>query len=216
MEKITLIIPTLWKSNFLHQMLEIYIKTAEIDEVILIDNSKGYDDHYGKRHPKIRVITPESNIFVNPSWNLGVKETKTEIIGILNDDIKFDPKIFQFVLENKDKMGILGMSNKNYSENKYEPKIEKMLNRCFGWGCMFFLKKKDWVEIPEEIKVWYGDDFIFKCNPTECLKISGLPVKTLMSSTSHRSEFNPIKASDKVEWGKYNNTNMNLGYKKEW
>ena len=35
--------------------------------------------------------------------------------------------------------------------------------RDWGWGCLIMFDKKDWIDIPDDIKIWYGDDYIFKC-----------------------------------------------------
>ena len=46
-------------------------KDCDVDEIIVIDNSLQGIELDSK---KLRVIIPNENIFVNPSWNLGVKE----------------------------------------------------------------------------------------------------------------------------------------------
>ena len=55
-----------------------------VGEIILIDNSlQGFEYN----SDKLRIIVPNENLFVNPSWNLGVEKAKFDYIGILNDDI---------------------------------------------------------------------------------------------------------------------------------
>jgi hypothetical protein len=31
----------------------------------------------------------------------------------------------------------------------------------FGWGCFIFIKKSKYITIPEELKIWYGDRYLF-------------------------------------------------------
>ena len=83
---ISVIIPTLQKSvETLNNLVKELVTDESVKEILIIDNSlKGYKFN----SEKVRVIIPKENLFVNPSWNLGVKEAKYEYICIANDDIK--------------------------------------------------------------------------------------------------------------------------------
>ena len=85
MVKISVIIPTLQKNlSFLINLLSTLERDTSVDEIIVIDNSlRGLN----YKSSKLRLIIPEENLFVNPSWNLGVKEAKNELVALLNDDI---------------------------------------------------------------------------------------------------------------------------------
>ena len=76
-------------------------------EIILIDNSlQGFEYN----SDKLRIIIPNENLFVNPSWNLGVEKAKFDYVGILNDDIfQFGQLcIYLIVMTRKDSYIILG------------------------------------------------------------------------------------------------------------
>ena len=83
--KISIIIPTLQKDiNILNQLVSEMDLDEYVGEIIIIDNSlKGYSYNSSK----IRVITPEQNLYVNQAWNLGIENAKYNVFGILNDDI---------------------------------------------------------------------------------------------------------------------------------
>lgn len=60
---------------------------------------------------KLTVITPEENLFVNPSWNLGVAKAKTEIVALLNDDIILPENYCGDVASSmSSEMGIVGVN----------------------------------------------------------------------------------------------------------
>ena len=59
---------------------------------------------------------------------------------------------------------IFGISTSCYIE---EPTSSDILvtdneGRGTGWGCFFILRKDKWSDIPNELKISFGDDFITK------------------------------------------------------
>ena len=84
-KKLSVVIPTLQKKvELLVNLIKMLDKDDSVSEIILIDNScKGFSSESSK----LRVIVPKENLYVNPSWNLGVKEAKEDIVALLNDDI---------------------------------------------------------------------------------------------------------------------------------
>lgn len=81
----SIVIPTLQKdTKILKMLLDELSQDQTVGEIILIDNSlQGFEYN----SDKLRIIIPNENLFVNPSWNLGVEKAKFDYIGILNDDI---------------------------------------------------------------------------------------------------------------------------------
>ena len=111
-DMLTIIIPTLQKNtNALNNLLSTLDSDNKVGEIIVIDNSlKGIVF----KSEKIKIITPKENLYVNPSWNLGVKNAKYNKIGLLNDDIAI-PVNFCTQISNliENKMGLIGMDEKN-------------------------------------------------------------------------------------------------------
>ncbi len=151
----SIIVPTMWKSDKLLKMLSIYESSTRVGEVIIIDNDPQKKLNLDK-FKKIKYYTLGSNIFVNPSWNLGYTLSKYETV-LANDDIhisdlnsvldKIIDSDFDIVgvdLQTDDK-GIRIDEIKNFPKNSY--------------GCFMYVK--NYTYIPEKFKIWCGDDILF-------------------------------------------------------
>jgi hypothetical protein len=201
MGKYSVIIPTLWKSNRIHKLLFDLIKCEFVDEIILIDNAGKFFEHF-EALDKVKLVQVEENIYVNPAWNLGVKIAKNNCIAILNDDINFDPNIFGLIGEDVlSTFGIIGMGEGNYKEVIDEERgpyldVWKPGINDWGWGCFIMLHKKYWIDIPENIKIWYGDNFIKDVNPAPKGILRNFKVETEMSTTSDEKEWDEVKKKD--------------------
>jgi len=202
----TIIIPTLFKVPRLIQTLYELINNENVDEIILIDNTTN-TNHITL--PKVKHICETNNTFVNPAWNKGVSLSTSDKICILNDDIWFDwiylKDISEFITENK---GLIGMSSDNYYTPKesfgitpIQPNLRSNKgDRPFGYGCCFFLHKKNWIEIPNELKIFAGDDWLFYNNPNQNFIIEGLKCEGKFGGTcddEHLKEsFKSIQIND--------------------
>lgn len=203
MDKYTVIIPTLWKSNRTKKLIEDLLECEYVDEIIIIDNSNTEEcDKLSTIHSKLRLVSKGENIYVNPAWNWGIELAKNECIALCNDDINFDPNIFGAITENTLMYsGIVGMGEGNYKDRIDEergPYIDmwKPGVNDWGWGCLILLKKSHWQPIPDEIKIWYGDNIIKDVNPVAKGCLRNFRVETEMSTTSDEKEWDEIKKKD--------------------
>ena len=171
MTKISVVIPTLLKNVlFLKNLILTLEKDSNVDEIIVIDNSlKGLEVDSNK----LRLITPKENIFVNPSWNLGVKEAKNDIIALLNDDITIpDNFCSRIAAKLQPKMGVVGYYEDfveitpELVEKPAESEIEfkEIFARPEQWGIAIFFYKTSYFEIPEDLKILFGDDWLIHKN----------------------------------------------------
>jgi hypothetical protein len=199
--KYSIIIPTLWKSDRIHKLLGDLIKCQFVDEIILIDNAGKFFEYY-EALDKVKLVQVEENIYVNPAWNLGIKIAKNDLVALINDDINFDTSIFGVIDENiLNTFGIVGMGEGNYKEqidernglilDAWKPDVND-----WGWGCMILLNKKYWIDIPDNIKIWYGDNFIKDVNPAPKACLRNFKIETEMSTTSDEKEWDKIKTED--------------------
>lgn len=179
----SVIIPTLWLPHYFLNTLRVLCDYSLVDEIIIIDNDKTKTptDNILKHH-KIKLLTQESNIYVNPAWNLGVSLCKNEKICILNDDITFDLHIFDYLNEKLNKsigiigLDMLGIMNEN---NDNSPSWEMLVDNCkfenyislyaietriFGFGCIMFFHIGSYYEIPKDLLVFCGDDYLVEMN----------------------------------------------------
>jgi hypothetical protein len=203
MGKYSVIIPTLWKSNRIHKLLFDLIKCEFVDEIILIDNGGKFFEYY-EALDKVKLVQTGENIYVNPAWNLGVKLAKNNSIALVNDDINFNPNIFGVITNDiLLEYGIIGQSEYNYKGNNTdEPILEKWNGkiRDWGWGCLIMFDKQNWIDIPDDIKIWYGDDYIFKCNLSTKSTMKNFNIETEMSTTSDEGVWNSVKEQDKINF----------------
>ena len=96
MKNFSVIIPTMWKSDYLLKMIEVYNNSEFISEVIIIDTEP--ESKMPIDSDKVSVYTKGENIYVNPAWNMGVSLAKTPFVIIANDDILLNPKEFDELL----------------------------------------------------------------------------------------------------------------------
>jgi glycosyltransferase involved in cell wall biosynthesis len=207
MEKYSVIIPTLWKSNRTKKLISDLESCEYVDEIIIIDNTltEPTDTTIGK----IRTYSFGQNIYVNPAWNAGVFFAKNNCIALINDDINFNPIIFKLI--NKQTLidfGFIGMAADNYSDKVDKSKdvyIEELLptDSEWGWGCMLLFYKEYWINIPHDIKIWYGDNCIKEMNPVTKSVLRNFKIETEMSTTSDESQWDEIKKNDEISFARY-------------
>ena len=216
MSKVSAIIPTLWRAkDFTDLLVDVLIEDESVGEIIIIDNAPT-DFFYDNK--KVVTLKQEENLYVNPSWNLGVEESDYDKFIIFNDDIII-PYNFVFQLEyllTEDK-GIVGIDARgviqveSFSRNNItfldrEVTLKSIVNRNWGFGIAFGGHRKSYHKIPENIRVWFGDDYLVQMNK-ELGKINyvvdDLPIFTKMSATSDLEEFNVIKDIDRLMYDRF-------------
>lgn len=212
-KKVSVVIPTLLKNKtFLEKLIAGLEKDRAVEEIIVINNSGS-----GVILPtgKIKIITPGTNIFVNPAWNLGVKEAECDIVALLNDDIII-PENFcsNVVSQMKPEMGIVGFDGNFVTDCKKEESIpgnaEMFLEEkdliSYNFGIAMFFCKSAYTEIPEEIKVFFGDNWIFyKARQSGKINyhISGQQIYHYHGMSSSSFARSPLYKNDKKYFRKY-------------
>lgn len=216
---LSIVIPTLQKNlAALYNLLDNLTKDEAVSEIIIIDNSlKGLNYN----HPKIRIITPNENLYVNPSWNLGVKEAKGEIVGLLNDDIMIAKDFCSDIIKQMNRsMGLVGMNSGDYiittneikNPKKTDLYLEKTKYMDMSFGVMMFFYKDTYPFIPDKLKIVYGDVWLYyqykkqqereRERRKENYRISGQIVYHLGSISSGDKVFNPICRQDAKNYKK--------------
>lgn len=212
---LSIVIPTLQKNKIvLENLVKTLSQDSVVDEIIIIDNSlKGLDFNY----PKLKTIIPSENLFVNKSWNLGVKEAKNEIIGLLNDDIliseNFCSQVFSKINKN---MGIIGFNSEDFMIVKQDITNEKPQNSEISlepiqymdryFGVAMFFNKKSYKNIPEDIKIVYGDCWLIHHNNKQKrvnYRINGQKIFHIGSLSSGSKSLSEICENDAKLYKKY-------------
>lgn len=219
---ISVVIPVINQLDITKQLLYSMINnTIQPKEIILIDNgSKDPYETFINYFPqetncltKINYLKNETNIGVNPSWNLGISKSKEKYISILNNDIYitnyFFKKIVEVFEDNKN-IGIVVPNTVDYipcfeSDDTF-PKVRDLEKRE-GWA---FTIKKELTNkippIPPEINKCFGDDYLFywvKKLGYKCVKVMNNPIFHIGSLTQIE-EFKknniPDKESERKNW----------------
>lgn len=174
----SVIIPTLWKSDKIYKMLDIYEKSKYIDEVIIIDNDPSKNIKIN--HSKVKTYTKGHNIFVNPAWNWGVALASHEHIIIANDDVIIEELDRLLVALQNTKYNLVGVDWEN-TRVRSKLTIEDSDKLKYGYGCFMFVKKSKYIQLPYDLKIWRGDFLLHK--HLRSGKFSGVVVETNMSET---------------------------------
>jgi len=171
---ISLIIPTMWRYPPFIEYLNYLVEIECIDDIVIINNDVARTpENEILKHYKLNIYNSKENLYVNPSWNLGSKLAKNSLLGFLSDDVEVDLNVFdkvdKFMNSSIGMIGILAryadheqhydkfftdgsieiVSTLEPDDNKRPPPI--------GIGNLFFVRKDDWKDIPNEIKIFHGE-----------------------------------------------------------
>lgn len=201
-DKFSVVIPTMWYSDKIHTNLSNLNDCDEVGEIILIDNNTSLKPDYIHNLEKVKYLPQDGNIFVNPAWNLGVNISIYKNICVSNDDVVFNTDIMSWILPHIHK-GVIGMWTGNYyGENVQSPyELHPINGRPWGWGCLFFIHKDNWVEIDERLKIACGDDWLI-----HHVKGGGYQINNMdlghdeISITTRRGEFFGQQQEDIKLW----------------
>ena len=167
--KYSVIVPTMWRVaeqfvNFVGKLCEHKL----VGEIIIINNDNSKTPATGLDHPKIKMLDFNRNIFVNPAWNIGVNTSTNDRLCIVNDDVVFDTDVFDR-LKNilNEHNGVFGLcpGEPDFDQTPITTKTIDIVpwggEHTYGFGCLMFINKKNWVDIPGGLDIYYGDNFIF-------------------------------------------------------
>ena len=215
MSKVSAIIPTLWKAKeFLDHLVDVLIEDKSVGEIIIIDNAHA---DFSYDNEKVFILRQEENLYVNPSWNLGIEESEYDKFIILNDDIiipyNFISQLEYLLTEDK---GIFGIdyasiievdefSTENITFLDRKITLKPLTKRDWGFGIVIAGHKESYHKIPENLRIWYGDDYLVQMNNEQGkvnYVIDDVPIFTMMSATSDLEEFKKVKDVDELMYNR--------------
>lgn len=191
----SVVLPTLQLSWELRPLLDLYDAHPLVGEVIVINNAPAPLEGVGR---KVRVLDQPTNLFVNPSWNLGVMQARFDHLAISNDDVMFPPPLLNAVAGRLTRrVGMIGPHTSCLRPGRSRaPVFLPAYSRTPGFGTLFFMSRSDWVPIPDDLLIWCGDDFQFSRQTKRNLWFVGPRIVTPMGVTSRRAEFSSQKQAD--------------------
>lgn len=192
---ISVIIPTMWKCKILNNTLLELSNHKLVGEVILIDNTANTKilDIF-----KVNHILEGKNTFVNPAWNKGFKLAKYDKLLILNDDVETNWNVIDLAYNHiTENIGLIGAGISCWQYIGGIADVIPISYRPNCYGCLMFIHKNSYKEIPESLKIHYGDDWLFEKSNKQNYQIINWKIGGDSEQTSGLSEFNQIKEYDK-------------------
>jgi GR25 family glycosyltransferase involved in LPS biosynthesis len=185
-KKFSVIIPTMWRSDNLTQMISKYLSSEYVGEIIIIDNDPKLKFEL-EENPKIIYYTANKNLFVNPSWNLGYSLSKYETI-LANDDIIIDDVDHILRLISDCDFDIIGVKLEKKINRTEIVEIHEFPHQSYG----SFMYIRNYTYIPEQIKIWYGDNILFDKSVKKGLLLNS-GIHSNSSSTVKEIKNSPLK-----------------------
>ena len=148
--------------------------------ILLFDNGSIPSFKTDAKNLKIRYHRESKNIYVNPAWNMIFKKENCDYLTLLNNDcfilsINYFSDIIKHMKENN--IGISSCKTKNISKLDKGIKTNNYFYFSNEISCLQFYPKarrQGWLMtldfkiyksleylIPDYLKVWYGDDWIW-------------------------------------------------------
>lgn len=197
----SVIIPTLQRSSFLPDLLDGLHRMPEVGEIVVINNSdRPLAGASGLA--KVRVLDQGRNIYVNPAWNLGVREAKYDLICLCNDDVLVTGATFRAAAARiRRGAGIVGASpmcllSPEQTRARLPPITVPTFLRPFGFGVFMCFARDAYRPIPDDLLIYWGDDYLFRRQDRLNYVLVGPCLRTRMSTTSGSPEFQPLKDAD--------------------
>lgn len=130
MKSVSIIIPNFNGKNLLEKNLPSVIKAIENhnlnDEIIIVDNgsSDGSVEFLKKNYPYVKIIELKENLGFGKACNIGVMESKNDIVILLNNDVYVSENFIAPLLkhfEDKNVFAVSSLSFGNDNKRKIKP-----------------------------------------------------------------------------------------------
>jgi hypothetical protein len=199
---ISAIMPTMWKGNKGIETIEQLSKQEMIGEIIVIDNST--DEVHLDDFEKVVHIREGKNTYVNPAWNKGAQLAKYDKLLFVNDDVDTDwsfvNALEEYITSDRGMIGA-GVSCWQYNE-QYEGSggVVPIGHRPNCYGCVFAIHKESYIQIPEDLLIHYGDDWLFTKPNKPNYEIINWKMSGASEQTSGLTEFDTVKLVDRHNW----------------
>lgn len=218
---ISVIIPTMLIPIGVEERIRTWAKSPSVKEIIVINNTNKSVDFSDES--KIINIFEGHNTFINPAWNKGYHLSTTDKLCFANDDIDFDIDLFDWIEPHiSEDKGMIGLDeyhgngvwqdepgcDRSRSEERRGKRFPfKLLpihhNRKPGFACIWFIHKNNYKVIPDDLKVFYGDDYVYYKNGKTNYSIQNLDIIGKVGQTSSKPGIQDYMSIDGSNWRKY-------------
>lgn len=194
----SVVIPTLQRSDDLHAIVDQCAAHPHVAEVLVINNATApltFDS------PKVQVLDQGRNVYVNPAWNLGARQARAEFLAIINDDVLFEDGALTHARRalRSRRFGVIGPAEDSFNRpahGRRRVKIAPFFSFRGSFGTFMCLRRADYTPIPEEMRIWGGDDWLFLTQSRPNGVLSGYRFDTEMGTSSGSPEFQALRAAE--------------------
>ena len=197
--RFSVIIPTLQRSDGLRGVALQCARHPLVQEVLVINNAPV---ELGFTHPRLRVLQQETNIFVNPAWNLGASEARGAYLAIVNDDVEFDDEALTYAgrILRRGIFGIVGPDKSTFHDDGARPISHRLARHAAPtrwFGTFMCLRRSDYVPIPDDLRIWGGDDWLIANQRRPPAALIRTRFRTEMSTTTRSAEFQQMFSAER-------------------
>lgn len=205
---ISVIVPTMWRvPSFLDELKKLS-EYHLVGEIILIDNTE-CGISFEEPIDKLVHIKEFRNTYVNPAWNKGVTLSQYDKLLIMNDDVITNYHIIHLVYDMiNENYGMIGAGKSCWNPHwkiGTKPGLGFIHHRPHSYASFFFIHKSSYKMIPEEMKILFGDEWLFHNVGKPNLEIQNWFIGGDASQTSDDIQFNTIKQQDRNYYEQYCN-----------
>lgn len=152
--------------------------------------------------PKVRVLSPGRNIYVNPAWNLAASQARSAFLAIVNDDVRFDDDALTCAARVL-RLGLFGIVGPDRSCFHPEAEGRRIGIRVaghpkVGYGTFMCMRREDYVPIPEEMLIWGGDYWLISKQRRPPGILVHTRFVTEMGTTSLLPEFQKMRDVEQI------------------
>lgn len=147
---------------------DLFRQTMPFDLTIIDQNSteEGTDEFLCDlfRNHDVMVIKNRRNVELNYLWNLFHKHSKSEYLCFLNNDIRLTPNFVEDTIHIFEKVRRVGAVIHSTNHPRYKNITELdyiVLDDQYVQGWDFTLRREVFVNIPDDLKFFGGDDWLF-------------------------------------------------------
>ncbi|WP_198391955.1 glycosyltransferase family 2 protein [Brevibacterium yomogidense] len=194
----TVVIPTLQRSPDLDDIVTQCAQHALVHEVIVVNNT---DPPLRWDLPKVRVLNLGRNIFVNPAWNLGAREAASQLLALINDDVRFedDALTHAYQVLHRGWFGVIGPDEGSFNRSprgRRRVRIAPFFSFKGNFGTFMCMRVRDYVPVPKALRIWGGDDWLFLQQRKPNGVLAGYRFDTEMGTTSGSPEFQKLRKDE--------------------
>lgn len=171
----------------------------------------------------LSVYKNNENKPLNHIWNEFVSNCETEFICLLNNDVRLSPNFLSSSIDVFDREPLVSIVSHTTNTQKYS-KWSNNLNYIVqnkpyrqGWDLIF--RKNSYITIPEELKFFYGDDYIFSKiyeNGYKGAYVTNSPIIHFERSTTIEKNGQRDCTNDSIKFNKLNLNINNLSFNEEF